>query len=426
MNIKQIDRDHIWHPYTQYATAPEPLLVESAIDALLNLENGEQVIDAVSSWWVNIHGHCNQRLAAAVHDQFCKLEHVIFAGFTHEAAAKLSADLLPLLPGKAERLFFSDNGSTAVEVGVKMALQYFYNIGEKTRNQVVCFEEGFHGETFGGMSLSGDLDFNKPYSSKLFEVHRVPAPIGEDKAATLDALEALFITGQIAAFLFEPLVLGTAGMLMYDSEMLSDMIALARKYGVLTIADEVMTGFGRTGSIFACDQSEAKPDIIAMSKGLTGGSMPMGLTSCPAFVFNAFVSEDKAKTFFHGHSYTGNPLACAVACESLAMLKEPERQADIKRIAAKHRTFLKKHQAVKSFRAIRQCGTILAMEYETKEKTGYFNKRRDELYAFFMDKGVLLRPLGNVIYILPPFCMTDAQLDQVYAAIEQSLELDWM
>jgi adenosylmethionine-8-amino-7-oxononanoate aminotransferase len=425
MDIQQLDDKHIWHPYTQYATSPKPLVVKSAEGSLIHTTDGNTIIDAVASWWVNIHGHSNPRLAKAIHDQFLKLEHVIFAGFTHNAATRLAESLLPLLPGQADRLFFSDNGSTAVEVGVKMALQYFHNKEEGHRNQIICFEEGFHGETFGGMSLSGDLEFNKPYESKLFDVHRIPAPIGNKAEQSLKQMEDLLRSGQVAAFLFEPLVLGTAGMMMYSPEVLSKMIALARSYGALCVADEVMTGFGRTGTLFACEQSDEKPDIIAMSKGLTGGSMPMGLTSCPEFVFEAFVSEDKMKTFFHGHSYTGNPLACAVAIESLKMLTEKSCGASMDRIISKHEAFAKKHENNSKFKEIRQCGTILALEYQTEEKTSYFNSRRDRLYDFFIQKGVLLRPLGNVIYILPPYCITDDELDQVYKAIEASLEINW-
>lgn len=425
MNIQHLDDKHIWHPYTQYATSPKPLVVKSAKGAQINTTDGNSIIDAVASWWVNIHGHSNERLASAIHKQFLNLEHVIFAGFTHDAATGLAESLLPLLPGKPDRLFFSDNGSTAVEVGVKMALQYFYNKGEGHRNQIICFEEAFHGETFGGMSLSGDLEFNKPYESKLFDVHRIPAPIGKNVEASKTQLQELLKSGKVAAFLFEPLVLGTAGMLMYEPDVLSDMIALAKAHGALCIADEVMTGFGRTGTLFACDQSKEKPDIIAMSKGLTGGSMPMGLTSCPEFLFKAFISEDKMKTFFHGHSYTGNPLACAVAIESLKMLTEDTCQSDIRRIVSRHQAFAKKHENNPKFKEIRQCGTILALEYQTGEKTSYFNSRRDELYNFFIERGVLLRPLGNVIYILPPYCITDEELDRVYTAIEASLDLNW-
>ena len=425
MNIQNLDDKHIWHPYTQYATSPKPLLVEKAKDAIIYTADGKEIIDAVASWWVNIHGHSNERLAAAIKKQFLKLEHVIFAGFTHEAATTLAESLLPLLPGQPDRLFFSDNGSTAVEVGVKMALQYFYNKGETERNQIICFEEGFHGETFGGMSLSGDLEFNKPYASKLFDVQRIPAPIGDNESIALEKFEEILKSGRVAAFLFEPLILGTAGMLMYSAEVLSKMIKMARSYGALSVADEVMTGFGRTGTLFACDQSAEKPDIIAMSKGLTGGSMPMGLTSCPEFIFEAFISEDKMKTFFHGHSYTGNPLACAVAIESLKMLTEDATRSSMDRIISMHQSFASKHRANKKFKEIRQCGTILALEYQTGEKTSYFNSRRDELYDFFIQRGVLLRPLGNVIYILPPYCISDDELTQVYAAIEESLEINW-
>lgn len=421
--LTQRDKQVIWHPYTQEKTAAPPLPIVRGEGPYLIDENEKRYLDAVASWWVNLHGHSHPYIAEKVHAQLLTLEHVIFAGFTHPPAVRLAERLLTHLPDQQARIFYSDNGSTAVEIGIKMARQYFYNQGKK-RSKLVAFTEAFHGETFGAMAASGDHDFNRAFHDDLFEVWRIPAPV--DKQRTKEALTQLehhLQTGEVYAFLFEPLILGAGGMLMYTPEVLDQLIALCHHYDVLCIADEVMTGFGRTGTTFASNQLQEQPDIMAMSKGLTGGTLPLAITTCSEKIFAAFWSEDKLKAFFHGHSYTANPVGCAAALASLDLLERASTQASIQRIVKQHAAFRAKIIAHPALRRVQQTGTIIAMEFATPEGTSYFNNLRDKLYYFFLERGILLRPLGNVIYILPPYCMTEEQLEEVYLAIEECLEM---
>ncbi len=422
MNLLQRDQKYVWHPYTQMKTAPQPTPIVRGDGAYLIHEDGRAIIDAISSWWVNIHGHANSYIAERVSRQLRELEHVIFAGFTHPPAVDLAERLLGVLPANQSRIFYSDNGSTAVEIGVKMAIQSFHNRG-RPRRKLIAFDRAFHGETFGGMSASGDLSLFNAFREHLFEVLRIPTPVAGQEEESLRALESQLEAHDVYAFLFEPLVMGAGGMIMYEPAILDRLIEKCREAGVLCIADEVMTGFGRTGKIFASQYLENAPDIMCMSKGLTGGTLPLAATSCTEAVYEAFLSEDRLKTFFHGHSYTANPVGCAAALASMDLLESEERRRDLERIAARHRGFadrIRQHPAVGN---LRQRGTIIALEYRTSEATSYFNRWRDRLYSFFMEKNILLRPLGNVIYVMPPYCITDEQLERVYAAIEASLEL---
>lgn len=417
MNLTERDARHIWHPYTQMKTATPPLPVVRAEGALLYDEQGRSYVDCVASWWVNLHGHSHPYIAKKVHEQLLTLEHVIFAGFTHPPAVELAERLIGHLPSRQNRVFYSDNGSSAVEIGIKMAIQYYFNQGQP-RTQLLGFDMGFHGETFGAMAASGDHSFFTAFEDFLFEVKRIPSPVAGQESAALDALEEHLKLGDVYAFIFEPLVMGAGGMIMYEPEILSQLMARCKKYGVLCIADEVMTGFGRTGRMFACDYLEEQPDIVCLSKGLTGGTLPLAVTTCTEKVFEAFWSDDLHKTFFHGHSYTANPVGCAAALASLDLLESEGSIADRERIAAQHRQFrqrIEKHPAVRSSR---QQGTILAVEFESEQATGYFNGLRDKLYHFFLDRGVLLRPLGNLIYMIPPYCITNEQLNQAYTAME--------
>jgi adenosylmethionine-8-amino-7-oxononanoate aminotransferase len=414
------DRAHIWHPYTQMKTADAPIAIVAGKGAELYDSEGNKYIDAVSSWWTNIHGHAHPYLAEKLAEQARTLEHVIFAGFTHPSAIELAERLLPLLPAGQSKVFFSDNGSTAVEVGIKMAIQYFYNQGI-ARKKVIAFDLAYHGDTFGTMSVGGDLSFYDAFQDFLYQVERIPTPLPGQEAACVAALEKHLIRGDVAAFVFEPLVLGAGGMLMYSPEVLDQLMALCKHYGTLCIADEVMTGFGRTGKLFATLHCQQKPDIIALSKGLTGGMLPMALSTCTEAVYQAFYSEDKMKALYHGHSFTGNPLGCAVALASLDIMLSAETQENIARLCARQAEFLQKIQHHPRVGAARQTGTILAVEFRTDTSSGYFNNLRDHLYRFFLERGLILRPLGNVVYVLPPYCISDAQLDRVYVAIEQAL-----
>lgn len=416
------DRAHIWHPYTQMKTADAPIAIVAGKGAELYDESGQVYIDAVASWWTNIHGHAHPYMAEKLAEQAYKLEHVIFAGFTHPSAIELAERLLPLLPEGQSKVFFTDNGSTAVEVGIKMAIQYFYNQGIP-RKKVIAFDLAYHGDTFGTMSVGGDLSFYDAFQDFLYQVKRIPTPVPGQEAACLQALEAHLQKGDVAAFVFEPLVLGAGGMLMYSPEVLDQLMALCKKHGALCVADEVMTGFGRTGKLFATLHCTEKPDIIALSKGLTGGMLPMALTTCTEAIYQAFYSDDKSKALYHGHSFTGNPLGCAVALASLDLMLSTETQQNIARLVQRQAAFLDKIKTHHQVKEARHTGTILAIEFKTESNSGYFNNLRDHLYRFFLQHGLILRPLGNVVYVLPPYCITDDQLDQVYAAIEKALDL---
>jgi len=421
--LTERDQKVIWHPYTQEKTAAPPLPIVRGEGPFLIGEKEERYLDAVSSWWVNLHGHSHPYIAEKVYNQLLTLEHVIFAGFTHPPAVELAERLLTHLPDQQARIFYSDNGSTAVEIGIKMARQYFYN-QDKKRSKLVAFNEAFHGETFGAMAASGDHDFNRAFHDDLFDVWRIPAPVDQQRTQkALEQLEKHLQTGEVYAFLFEPLILGAGGMLMYTPAVLDQLIALCHRYDVLCIADEVMTGFGRTGTTFASNQLQEQPDIMAMSKGLTGGTLPLAITTCSEKIFAAFLSEDKLKAFFHGHSYTANPVGCAAGLASLDLLERASTQAAIQRIIEQHTGFLNKIISHPALRRVQQTGTIIALEFATPEGTSYFNDLRDRLYYFFLERGILLRPLGNVIYILPPYCMTEMQLNEVYLAIEESLAM---
>ena len=357
-----------------------------------------------------------------VSEQVQTLEHVIFAGFTHPKAVELSERLLKALPDHMERVFYSDNGSTAVEVALKMALQYWGNQGE-VKQTFIAFKDAYHGDTFGAMSVSGRGAFVQPFEHLFFEVIFIDPPVpGKEEDSFQQLKEALGNKGnKVAAFIFEPLVQGAAGMVMHAPEALDQLMGLCKQHRILTIADEVMTGFGRTGRLLSTDHCEQPPDIICLSKGITGGTMALSATVCTAAVYEAFLSDDKGKTFFHGHSYTANPVACAAACASMDLFDKVETWRNIERIGDRHSEFMAEIKGHRGIRDIRQQGTILAIELETGDASSYFSKIRDEIYGFFMERKLLLRPLGNVIYILPPYCISDEDLEKVYTAITDFL-----
>jgi adenosylmethionine-8-amino-7-oxononanoate aminotransferase len=420
MSLIERDQKVIWHPYTQMKDAQNPIPIVKGDGVYLFDEEGNAYIDAVSSWWVNIHGHAHPYIAAKVSAQLKQLEHVIFAGFTHEPAVLLAERLLPLLPGKQDKIFYSDNGSTAVEVALKMCLQYFNNTGDTQKKKILAFKDAYHGDTFGAMSVSGRSIFTNPFSDLLFDVEFIDLP----NADNIQQLQAKIsqLQSQLCCFIFEPLILGAGGMLMYEAKYLDELLKTCQENDILTIADEVMTGFGRTGTYFACEQLKEKPDIFCLSKGLTGGTMPMGVTSCNEKIFEAFLSDDKLKTLYHGHSFTANPVACAASLASLDILLYPETLANIKRIEAQHQQFFKQIENHPKVRTLRQTGTIIAIEWETGNDTSYLSGLRDTLYNFFLKKGIILRPLGNIIYILPPYVISNDDLAYIYKSIEQALD----
>lgn len=430
MSLSAKDKKYIWHPYTQAKTDGPPIPIVSGKGAWLTDEKGNQYLDVISSWWVNIHGHAHPYIAKKIAEQAKRLEQVIFAGFTHGPAVRLAGKTLKLLPGDYSKVFYSDDGSTAVEVALKMALQYWHNRGEK-KTKIIALKGAYHGDTFGAMSASGRGVFTKAFEPLLFEVIHIEPPVkkhserSEEFPETMAQMLRYAKHDDIAAFIFEPLVMGAGGMIMYRPEPLDAMIAFCKENNILTIADEVMTGFGRTGKLFATEYLKNQPDIICLSKGITGGFLPLGLTACTKDVFDAFQSDDRSKTFFHGHSYTANPLACAAALASLDLAEKKEFKLNIRRINTLHLAFIKKLEQYDNVKDIRVTGTILACELQTSnsklQTSNYLHPSRNSIYDFFMERKIVLRPLGNTIYLMPPYCITDEELDKVYTAIEEFL-----
>lgn len=417
------DSDHIWHPFTQMKTAKLPIPIVRANGAYLFGADGKSYLDAISSWWVNLHGHTHPYIAERIKAQVDTLEHVLFAGFTHSPAVELAERLMPLLPGAMSKLFYSDNGSTAVEVAIKIALQYWYNLNpNKARTKVIGFNKSYHGDTFGAMSASGQNAFNRPFWKLLFAVETVDAPMPGDEERSLNQLKALLEQEDVAGFIFEPLILGSGGMHVYSARGLDAMLALCQEYDVVTIADEAMTGFGRTGTLFACHQLCHFPDMICLSKGLTGGFVPLGATACCQRLFDAFWSEHLSNAFLHGHSYTGNPIACSSALASLDLLLSEDSFNDRKRIARQHVAFCNQWQGHSKLVRCESLGTILIVELRSSQDKSYFASCRDAIYDFFIQRGILVRPLGNVIYLIPPYCISEEDLEGVYEVI--SLMID--
>ncbi len=418
-NLTERDKKHLWHPLTQHKLHPDMLGIVKAKGAVIYDEQGREYIDAIASWYTSMYGHCNEYILEKVQLQMAVLDQVVFSGFTHEPAIKLSEELIKILPFNQEKLFFSDNGSTATEVGIKMALQFHFNLGNK-RKVLLAFEEGFHGDTFGAMSVSGLSVYNGPFEDYLIEVERIPPPTKDNIGDILLQLSERLKQNDIAGFIYEPLVQGAAAMKMHNAEDLNMILDLLKRYQVLLIADEVMTGFGKTGKNFASDYISVKPDIICLSKALTAGLMPMGVTTCTRQVFDAFYSNEIAKGLFHGHTYTANPLACAAALAGLELLQSEQIQKDIRRVINAHQKFgvkIKQHPRVAS---IRQCGIIFALDLDIEMER--YGNLRDRLFNFFMEHGVFLRPLGNTIYILASYTISDIQLKQVYDVIELALD----
>ncbi len=405
----------MWHPYTPMKAWPEAVAIVRGKGSYLIDEHGKQYIDAVSSWWVNLHGHGHPYIAEKVAEQMQTMEHCMFAGFTHEPAVTLAERLLPLLPGDMRRIFYSDNGSTAVEVAIKMSLQYWRNTGTpKTR--IVAIEGAYHGDTFGAMSVSARSIFTEAFADLLFDVTFIPFPGTDNVQESTDALKEVLATGDVAAFIAEPLVQGSAGMRMYAPEVLETYFALCREYNALIIDDEVMTGFGRTGTLFAGEQITTGPDIVCLSKGLTGGSMPMGITATTQAIFDAFLDDDKSRMLYHGHSFTANATTCAACLASLDLLLTETCTASRQLIAASHSKFAERIAAHKHVADVRQTGTILAIELKD-DTASYHSGLRDKVYRFFLQRGIIMRPLGNIIYILPPYSITEGELNYLYEAI---------
>ena len=410
----------IWHPFTQHALQREMTEISEGKGAYLYAADGRRIIDAIASWWVVTHGHCHPPIVEAIQKQAQKLDQIIFADYTHEPAEELAALLLEVMPSGLNHVFFSDSGSTSVEVALKMALGYWRNIGQP-RNRIIVLEHSYHGDTIGAMSVGARGVFNAAYAPLLFDVTTIPFPVEGSEDATLDALRVACEAQASAAFIVEPLIVGAGGMLMYPPRILQQMRHIGADSEVLFIADEVMTGWGRTGTLFACDQAHVTPDIGCYSKGLTGGALPLAVTLCRSEIFNAHYSIDRARTFYHSSSYTANPIACAAARANLELWKRPESFERLASIEAMQGTRLAAFRADPRFKNVRQLGTITALELESEE-TGYLSGIGLKLKAFFASRNVLLRPLGNTIYVMPPYCISADDLDEVYSAIADAAD----
>jgi adenosylmethionine-8-amino-7-oxononanoate aminotransferase len=410
----------VWHPFTQHGLQEPIPLVERAEGALLYTADGRTVIDAISSWWVTTHGHCHPRIVAAIAAQAQRLDQLIFAGWTHEPAETLAAGLRAIMPESLTRVFFSDSGSTAVEVALKMALG-FWAVRDEARHRIVVMEHSYHGDTIGAMSVGARGVFNRTYEPLLFNVARIPYPAPGEEQATLDALEAVCRQRDTAALIVEPLVLGSGGMLFYPPEVLAAMREICARHSVLFIADEVMTGWGRTGTLLACEQADVVPDILCLSKGLTGGAVPLAVTMASEPIFEAHWSTDRARMFFHSSSYTANPIACAAANANLAIWREEsviERIADLGQRQQRHLDRLAAHARCT---APRRLGTIAALDLGSAGE-GYLAGIAPRLLAFFRERDVLLRPLGSTVYVMPPYAITPEQLDRVWQVIGEAFD----
>jgi adenosylmethionine---8-amino-7-oxononanoate aminotransferase len=405
----------IWHPFTQHALQSEMTKITRGEGAYLYSDDGRRIIDAIASWWVVTHGHCHPPIVRAIQQQAERLNQIIFAGHTHEPAEEVAAAMLKLAPPGLHYVFFSDSGSTSVEVALKMALGYWHNIGEP-RSRIVVMQHSYHGDTIGAMSVGARGVFNAAYGPLLFDVTTVPFPSAGQEQATLDALDAAVRDQSPAAFIVEPLILGAGGMLMYPPWVLKEMKRICEASDVLFIADEVMTGWGRTGTLFACEQAEVSPDIACYSKGLTGGSLPLAVTLCRADIFDAHFSKDRTRTFFHSSSYTANPIACAAAKANLDLWQDPETGTRVASVAAMQEQAIAPFRADIRFKNVRRTGTITALELEARD-SGYLAGIGPKLQAFFNGRNLLLRPLGNTIYVMPPYCVTTENLDEIYGAI---------
>ncbi len=419
-NLSERDRAIIWHPFTQHLTDPCPIPIVKAQGAYLFSEDGEKYIDAISSWWTNVHGHAHPHIVEMITKQAQTLEHVMFADFTHEPAILLAERLLPILPRGLSRFFYSDNGSTAVEIALKIAFQYSYNNSpEKPKRKIIAFRGAYHGDTFGAMSAAVRSTHNRPFWPFLFDVDFIDPPYHGKEDVSLKQLEELIGKDDTACFIFEPLVQGFSGMVMHSASGLSQLMKKCRDHHILLIADEVMTGFGRTGPLFASDQLSEPPDMICLSKSLTGGALPLALTVCTEELYEGFLSEERSRAFLWGHTYTGNPLGCAAALASLDLLLTPQCHRQRVTIEAAHQSF--KQRWGSQWKRCDVLGTILALEYFDPSDTRYFSKMRDRLSRHFLNHRIVIRPFGNVVHVMPPYCIEEDDLNAVYQSLLESL-----
>ncbi len=428
----EVDALRIWHPFTRGGADVHLPRIIRGEGAWLYTDDGRRILDAISSWWVNLHGHAHPKIANAIAEQARRLEHVLLAGFVHEPVERLAEELRRVVPAELKHVFFSDDGSTAVEVALKLAIQYWRNTGHAEKSEIVALEHGYHGDTAGAMSVSDDSPFTAAFTGMRFPVHRVHSaycyrcPVGLKRESCniecVDSLEKLLVErgDKIAAVIVEPLLQGAGGMIVHPVEFLQRVRKLTAQHNVLLIADEVLTGFGRCGAMFASELAGISPDVMCVSKGITGGFLPLGATLLTEKIFEAFGGEDPARTFWHGHSYTGNPIACAAAVANLEIFQTEPVFERIAGIAAIHAERLPKFSENSAVGDVRTIGTIAAIELRASD-AGYLSELRPKLYEYFLKRDILLRPLGNVIYILPPYCIEAKDLHRVYDVIEDAI-----
>lgn len=427
------DRRHVWHPYTQMQTAPAPLPVVRGEGVYLHTTDGRRILDGISSWWVNIHGHNHPALNRALAEQASRLAQVIFAGCTHEPGARLAERLSALAPGTMPRVFYSDDGSTAVEAALKMAFQYWRNRGQDRRRKFVAFENAYHGDTLGCMSVGGVLSFRETFRDLLFEVRTACAPTSHawplEKTRAECAVECagdlesvLEREGdEVAAVIIEPRIQGAGGMIVTPVEHLRRIRNVTRAHGIPLIADEVFTGFGRTGTVFACEHGPVEPDILCLSKALTGGYLPLAATLCTQEIYEAFLGESRSRAFLHGHSFTGNALSCAVALESIGLLEETIAAGRLTRLGE---LFARRTEGLRGLPGVldaRCLGVMAAVELEPSDRGGYLDDLGPRLAREFLSRDILLRPLGNVLYFLPPYVIRDEEVERVFDTMEEVL-----
>ena len=416
MDLNKRDQKHLWHPLTQHKMTKDHLAIKKAKGVYLYDEQGRKYIDAISSWYTCVYGHCHPHVVKKVTEQVSNLDQVVFAGFTHEPAVALSEKLMEILPSNQQKIFFSDNGSTTVDIAMKMSLQYHFNQGKK-KLRMIAFENAFHGDTFGAMSVSGLDVYNGPFEDVVLSIDRIAVPNDENLEEVITQFRTLINTGEVACFVFEPLVQGANCMKLHKAEHLDMLIQIAQEHEVICVADEVMTGFGKTGKIFASDNLKNKPDVMCLSKALTAGMVPMGLTTCTQKIYDAFYADEVAKGFFHGHTYSANPVTCAAAIASIELIQSEEIQKGIKMINNQHQLFAEKLKNYSNVEDVRVQGVILAIDLNmTIDRYG---KDRNLIFNHFMEKGIYLRPLGNTLYIVPPYIITEKELKFVYDEINQ-------
>ncbi|MFC3972824.1 adenosylmethionine--8-amino-7-oxononanoate transaminase [Maribacter confluentis] len=418
-NLSTRDKKYLWHPLTQHKLNKPQLPIVKAKGALLFDEDGNEYIDGIASWYTTMYGHGNDQIIAAMTKQMQKLDFVMFSGLTHEPAIELSEQLINILPDNQAKLFFNDNGSTAIDAAIKMAFQYFHNDGKK-RDTLIAFEDGFHGDTFGAMSASGLSSYNGPFEDFLLKVVRIPVPQENNLELVKKQLTNILSENSCAAFIFEPLVQGAAGMKFHSAQGLDELIQLCQTHDVLCIADEIMTGFGKTGTDFASEVLVNKPDIICLSKALTAGMFPLSITSCSQKLYDRFLSDEVHKGFFHAHTFSAHPIGCAAALAGISLLNSSEIKERRQYIEKEHNVFAAEVKNHEKIAEVRVKGVILAIDLQLKMER--YGNLRDELYQFFLNSGVLLRPLGNTVYVLPPYVITNIQLQKIYAAIKKALD----